>query len=134
MRPTSEIRLLNIDSDAQRIILSFLAVEERLAARTVCREWSLLVNPRERHLRLERLRERFGTLQEALEQAVQAPTDAVADVALLLAAPGVDAAAQDNLAIRWAARNGHLDVVEHLLTVPGVDAAARDNLAIRLAA
>ena len=74
---SSHMNLLKTDSDAQRLVLSFLPVEERLATRTVCRDWSLLVNPRERRLRLERMQERFGTLQEALRQAVRSPTDAV---------------------------------------------------------
>jgi len=42
----------------------------------------------------------------------------------------VDASAQNNKAIIWAAYNGHLAVVEYLSTLPGVDASAQDNRAI----
>ena len=50
--------------------------------------------------------------------------------------PYVDPTARDNLAIRWASYNGHLEVVKCLLTIEGsrrVDPTACDNFAIRLA-
>ena len=40
---------------------------------------------------------------------------------------GVNPAAQDNYAIRWAAGRGHTDVVKLLLGDPRVDAGAVDN-------
>ncbi|MDB6096631.1 MAG: hypothetical protein JWM09_909 [Francisellaceae bacterium] len=46
----------------------------------------------------------------------------------------MDATAKNNYAIRFAARNGHLDVVNRLLEVPGVDATADNNFAIKWAA
>jgi hypothetical protein len=46
----------------------------------------------------------------------------------------VDPAARNNAAIRWAANNGHSQVVERLLDHPRVDPAARNNAAIRWAA
>jgi ankyrin repeat protein len=61
-------------------------------------------------------------------------TDEDDEYNLLLTDPGVDATADHNYAIRWAARNGHLAVVELLLTVPGVDATDWNNCAIHWAA
>lgn len=43
-------------------------------------------------------------------------------------------AEQDNYAICWAARNGHLEVVKYLAVLPGVNLAAKDNHAIRMVA
>jgi hypothetical protein len=57
----------------------------------------------------------------------------VAVVEFLLQVPGVDAAAENNFAIRYASLHGHVAVVERLLQVPGVDAAAENNFAIRYA-
>ncbi|KAJ3290072.1 hypothetical protein HDU79_003577 [Rhizoclosmatium sp. JEL0117] len=45
-----------------------------------------------------------------------------------------DASNQDNRPIRWASRNGHLEVVELLLTIPSVDPSAVHNSAIGVAA
>jgi ankyrin repeat protein len=47
---------------------------------------------------------------------------------------GVDPSAQDNCAIKWAARNGHTDVVRLLLGDSRVEPSANYNLAIRQAA
>eukprot|EP00455_Lapot_gusevi_P019844 TRINITY_DN2111_c0_g4_i1.p1 TRINITY_DN2111_c0_g4~~TRINITY_DN2111_c0_g4_i1.p1 ORF type:complete len:436 (+),score=43.95 TRINITY_DN2111_c0_g4_i1:62-1309(+) len=53
---------------------------------------------------------------------------------LLQQAEGLDATTQANEAIRLAARNGHLALVEHLLQYPGIDLTANSNEALRLAA
>mgnify|MGYP003317684001 CR=1 FL=1 len=47
-----------------------------------------------------------------------------------------NAAAFDNMALRWAAGNGHLEVVNRLLEIDAVraNAEARDNEALRWAA
>ena len=47
---------------------------------------------------------------------------------------GIDATADNNRAIRFAARNGHVAVIERLLLVEGVDASAMNNFAMRWAA
>lgn len=47
---------------------------------------------------------------------------------------GVDPSADNNFAIRWAADNGHLAVVESLLQDHRVDPAISDNFTILLAA
>jgi hypothetical protein len=52
----------------------------------------------------------------------------------LLKEEGVDPSDRDNLAIRWAAENGHLEVVKVLLEDKRIDPSARDNYAIRCAA
>ena len=49
----------------------------------------------------------------------------------------IDPADNNNKAIRWAAENGHLEVVKYLISLPpeyNIDPAADDNAAIRLAA
>ena len=46
---------------------------------------------------------------------------------------GVDPSASDNWAIRWASKNGHLEVVRLLLGDKRVDPSASDNWAIRWA-
>ena len=49
----------------------------------------------------------------------------------------MDPSANGNNAVRWAAANGHLDVVRYLCELPvdrGVDPSADDNDAVRLAA
>ena len=45
-----------------------------------------------------------------------------------------DPSADNNYTIRWAARNGHVTVVDRLLKDLRVDPSAIDNEAIRLAA
>ena len=51
---------------------------------------------------------------------------------------GIDPAAEDNDALRWAAGEGHLTVVQYLVSLvpqfPRIDPAAGDNLALRWAA
>jgi ankyrin repeat protein len=44
---------------------------------------------------------------------------------------GVDPAARDNYAIKWAADNGHTEIVKLLLGDSRVDPAAKDNYAFR---
>ncbi|MDB6096939.1 MAG: hypothetical protein JWM09_1217 [Francisellaceae bacterium] len=51
-----------------------------------------------------------------------------------LLAQGEDVTAQNNYALRVAAANGYLEVVNRLLAEPGVDATANSNEAIRWAA
>jgi sulfur relay (sulfurtransferase) DsrC/TusE family protein len=49
---------------------------------------------------------------------------------------GIDPAAENNYAIRYASENGHLSVVKYLIGLPKeykIDPAARDNYAIRYA-
>ena len=49
----------------------------------------------------------------------------------------MDPSANGNNAVRWAAANGHLDVVRYLCELPvdrGVDPSTDDNCAVRLAA
>jgi ankyrin repeat protein len=45
----------------------------------------------------------------------------------------VDSSADNNFAIRWASRNGHLDVVKELMKDKRVDPSADNNFAIRWA-
>ena len=52
----------------------------------------------------------------------------------LLDDPRVDPSADNNCAIRSAAKNGHLDVVNRLLEDPRVDPSSNNNCAIRWAA
>ena len=47
---------------------------------------------------------------------------------LLLADPRVDPSADNNYAIRWAAYNGHTEVVRLLLADPRVDPGAIANI------
>jgi len=51
----------------------------------------------------------------------------------ILKEEGVDPSADDNYAIRWAAQNGHLEVVKLLLKDKRVDPGAVDNAAIQWA-
>eukprot|EP00455_Lapot_gusevi_P043923 TRINITY_DN5420_c0_g3_i4.p1 TRINITY_DN5420_c0_g3~~TRINITY_DN5420_c0_g3_i4.p1 ORF type:complete len:284 (-),score=25.18 TRINITY_DN5420_c0_g3_i4:204-1055(-) len=52
----------------------------------------------------------------------------------LLQFPGVDATADNNLALRVAAKLGHVAVVDRLLQIPEVDATANNNQALLAAA
>ena len=47
--------------------------------------------------------------------------------------PQVDPSTRDNWAIRWAAKNGHKDVVTELLKDSRVNPSAEDNFAIKWA-
>ena len=55
------------------------------------------------------------------------------DAVVFLVEKGADVTAQDNYAVRMAARNGHLHVVEYLVE-KGADVTAMDNYAVRMAA
>jgi hypothetical protein len=55
-------------------------------------------------------------------------------VRLLLSDPRVDPAANENWAIKWAARYGHTEVVRLLLSDERVDPIAQENDAIKQAA
>ena len=46
---------------------------------------------------------------------------------------GADITAQDDYAVRWAAKNGHLEIVRYLFE-KGADITAKNNYAVRLAA
>jgi ankyrin repeat protein len=48
--------------------------------------------------------------------------------------PRVNPAAQNDYAVRWAARNGHLEVLQFLMSDPRVNPAADDNYAVCWAA
>ena len=94
-------------------VLSFLSAEERTQARAVAPEWRVRLDERRGALRTARLVERFGSATEAFHRAAQ--SNGGLDVGLLLQVPGVDATANENEALRFAASNGHLAVVERLL-------------------
>ncbi len=73
-----------------------------------------------------------ATLSGALYLAAEVGADGA--VALLLADPRTDPAANDNDALRTAAANGRTDVAVLLLADPRVDPAAANDYAIRAAA
>ncbi|KAJ3279990.1 hypothetical protein HDU76_009332 [Blyttiomyces sp. JEL0837] len=52
---------------------------------------------------------------------------------MLVEVDGVDPTAENDMAIRYAAKNGHAEVVRYLLGVKGVDATANNNEAARMA-
>lgn len=77
---------------------------------------------------------RFHSQPTQLEFFKAAQTGNIDTINLLLA-QGLDAAVDNNRALRWAATHGHHSVVERLLEIPAVEAnaTALNNAALRWA-
>lgn len=86
------------------------------------------------HLDIVRLLLRQGGMGGARDKALcsAAFNGKTEIVRLLLKQDGVNAAAYDNLALRFAAEKGHHEIVRLLLEQDRVDAAAKNNLPLRL--
>ncbi len=100
----------------------------------VCDEWDMVKHG---DTVLKHLCETGAVACDASALAAAARAGSGSVVRYLVGERGVDPAALDNFAIRWAALNGHTDVVKLLLDLPlerGVDPAADDNFAFRWAA